>query len=180
MLNAFLPAAVNDYTMPVIYSRGPEAGGRERTAQSGATPASAVWPAAQEAIYIPFSIPEAATFTRGYVYNGATAAGNWDIGIYDESGNRLASSGAVAMSGTNAIQVIAFTASVTLQPGRYYMALVNDNATATVFASAANLTYIHSGPYLQTSAGTTLPTTATFATWVSTIHPCFGVSTLGF
>lgn len=180
MLNLYAPADYIEYVMPVIYSRGQEAGGRERVAQSGATPASVVWPANQEAIFIPFHLGDTATFTRGYIYNGATAAGNWDIGIYDEGGTRLASSGAVAMSGTSAIQVIAFTAAVTLTPGRYYMALMNTLATATVFASAANLTYSHSGPYLQLTVGTTLPATATFATWVSTIHPCFAISTLSF
>lgn len=179
MIGVYSPPASADFTMPAIWSRGPEAGGRERVAQSGATPASATWPAANEAIYIPFVIPEAATFTRGYVYNGATAAGNWDIGIYDEAGNRKASSGAVAMGTINVVQAIAFTASVLLTPGRYYMALANTLATATVFASAANLTYFHHGPYIQLTAHP-LPATATFATWVSTIMPLFGVSTLAF
>lgn len=180
MLNIYAPADYQDVTMPVIYSRGPEAGGRERTAQSGATPASALWPAASEAIFVPFYVTSTATFQRGYVYNGATAAGNWDIGIYDENQNRLASSGAIAMGTINVVQVLPFTASVTLRPGRYYMALMNTTATATVFASAAAVTYSHHGPYIQLAVGATLPSTATFATWVSTIHPCFAVSTLGF
>jgi hypothetical protein len=180
MLSSYSPPEFVDFTMPVIWSFGPEAGGRERTAQSGATPASVTWPAANEAIYVPFVIPETATFGRGYVYNGATAAGNWDIGIYDEAGNRLASSGAVAMAGTNAIQVIAFTAPVTLAPGRYYMALSNSLATATVFAAAASLTFIHHGPYLQATGANPLPNPATFATWASTIFPVFAVSTLAF
>jgi hypothetical protein len=179
MLSTFSPPALAAFTMPVIWSFGIEAMGRERIAQSGATPASVVWPAANEAIYVPFYISETATFQRGHVYNGATAAGNWDIGIYNEAAARLASTGAVAMSGINAVQTIAFTASVTLFPGRYYMALANTLGTATVFASAAALTFIHSGPYLQLTAHP-LPATATFATWVSTIGPCFAVSTLGF
>src|SRR5690349_5631390 len=66
----------------------------------------------------------------------ATASGNIDLGIYQSDGTtltRLASTGSTAVAGTNAIQTINLSASVTTQPGiDYYLACSRDNATAAI------------------------------------------------
>ena len=137
MLSSYNPPAIGDSTMPCISTLSINSLGQARMSQSGATPASAAWPVANTAYYFPFTVADTVTFTRGHLYNGATATGNVDIGIYSESGTRLASTGATAQAGTSAVQTIAFTASVTLTPGRYYMGLSLSSATGTVFGGGA-------------------------------------------
>jgi hypothetical protein len=136
---------------------------------------------ANDAVYIPFWIPQTAVFVSGLVYNGSAPAGNCDIGIYDEAGNRLGSTGATAKSGASAIQRIALTASVTLTPGRYYMGYSESASTAnSVFAWAAAVPmgrYV--GMYRQATAHP-LPNPATFATWASAIIPVFAISQHAF
>jgi len=59
------------------------------------------------------------------------SSGNLDVGIYDSTGNRLASSGSTASPGTGN-QTINFTASASLVPGTYYLAVAADNNTVTI------------------------------------------------
>lgn len=62
------------------------------------------------------------------VLNGATVAGNSIVGLYDTSGNLVASSGSTANSGTNAFQEIPFSVTYTAKgPGRYFIAVVSNN-----------------------------------------------------
>lgn len=176
----YAPPALTDFTWPVIFTASPEAVGMERVATNTGARSSATWPSANRAIYVPFQIPETATFQRAYSYNGATANGNIDIGIYDLSGTRLASTGATAQSGTNAVQSIALTAAVTLTPGRYYMAMLGTSATGTVMSHAASVVYQRLGLYYQDVGAGALPSTASFTAWISNILPLFGISQYGF
>lgn len=66
-------------------------------------------------------------------YNGATVpAGNVELAIYDASLQQLQSTGAVAQSGTNALQEVDW-ADLTLDVGTYYVAIGYSAATATFF-----------------------------------------------
>lgn len=154
------------------------------TLATGAAPASATGPAANEAQYWPFVITQQRTFDRGWWFNGTTPDGtnNVSVGIYDEAGNRLATTGNVALSGASVIQQAAFSASVTLAPGRYYMAIeytVGADANGCV-GYAATLNHRWAGPYRQAVGANPLPSTATFATWTSQVVPVFGISASGF
>ena len=179
MLSAYVPATQGHFVFPVIHSLGVEAAGSTRYSQSGGTPASVAWPAANRAIYIPFQISETMVFTRVHWYNGATAAGNVDVGIYSENGTRLGSTGAIAQGTINVVQTNVLTANTTCLPGRYFMAMLCSSGTATVFAQAASLSAKMAGLYQQSVGAGALPATATFATWTSQIHPVFSLSTLG-
>ncbi len=71
--------------------------------------------------------------------NGATAQDNLRVGIYsvvlggdDPTGGALLfDSGSIAQSGTNALQEHILTQSITLEPGRYYLALMTTGTTMT-------------------------------------------------
>lgn len=65
-------------------------------------------------------------------YNGATAAGNVELAIYDASLQQVQTTGSVAQAGTNAIQEVNWT-DLTLDVGTYYVAIGFDTATATFF-----------------------------------------------
>jgi hypothetical protein len=90
--------------------------------------ASAAWPGANWGVLIPFSLSRRQSFSKVFVFNGAVASGNIDLGIYDFNFQRLASTGSTPMSGTSVLQALGL--SFIIGPGRYYMALAVDNSAA--------------------------------------------------
>ena len=135
---------------------------------------------ANDIVYVPIWVPEQAVFVSAYIYNGSATAGNAEVGIYDTAGTKLGGTASTARSGNSAIQRIALSASVTLTPGRYYIATV----TST---SAANITWawaavLNNGKWagLLTQSNAGLPSPATFSTWSSKIVPLFGIGQQAF
>lgn len=100
-----------------------------------AAPASAVWPTANKAIFVPVVVSRPMLIVQMAVLNGTVAAGNIDVGIYDESWNRLVSKGATAQSGTSVFQLFDITDTY-LTPGRYYLGVAKDDGVGTVFQVA--------------------------------------------
>jgi hypothetical protein len=110
-------------------------------------------------------------------YNGATATGNFDVGIYDDQGNRLVSLGSTAQSGTTAWQVNSI-GPITLDPGNYYKALVFSSASSTVLTLiTGNATMARMAGVLQQTSALPLPATATFAVATFGKTPLFALST---
>jgi len=153
-------------------------------AESATAPASATGITANQALYVPFVVTKPTTWTQGWWYNGSVGAnqGNVAVGIYDESGNRLATTGAVAAAGNSVIQQATFAASVLLNPGVYYMAYEPSasgvNATTGYSASLPRGKF--AGCYTQAVGSHPLPATATFATWASFVMPMFGIARTSF
>ena len=144
------------------------------SAQQGAG-ASAVWPAADRAIFVPFYLSERMTATKMFVANGAAVSGSLDLGIYDAAGTRLVSSGSTAQAGITTTQVVDIT-DTTLSPGTYYMAMAMDNITGTTLRSAPSLIFHKSMGIAQQASAFPLPATATLAASASTYIPFMGVS----
>ena len=134
---------------------------------------SAVWTTANVAIYIPFRVNRAITVRKINLNNGASAADNVDVGIYDVDANglprtKLVSSGSTAQSGTSAWQVFDVTDTY-LAAGLYYMACAFSGNTGTVtrlIAGTAQDSRAFS-IYEETSAFA-LPATATPAVFTTT------------
>ena len=139
--------------------------------------ASALWPSADLALFYPFVISQRCIAVLLWAYNGGTAAGSTDIGIYTEDGTRLVSIGPTAQAGTNVRQSFNIT-DTELFPGRYYMALASSSGAATFFRSTMGDTNRNRtlGMFQQASAGT-LPATATFAAVGQDYLPIFGLTT---
>lgn len=136
---------------------------------------------ANTACYVPFQLPMAYTVARAYLVNGGGAAGNLDIGIYNQDFSLVAHTGSFAQSGTLTVQYQALAANLTA--GNYYMAIVSDNAGATIFFTgnlSASLSRV-SGILQQASAfplpNPMVPVSPTTAFW-----PLFGITrtTSGF
>ena len=124
----------------------------------------------EQVYYYPFTVYEPVIAVKMTLFNGATAAGSIDIGIYDSSGHKLVSSGNTLQVGTNALQEFDITDTI-LYPGGYYMAVKTTDGTSTAFqASGADEAILPSVPLLVevTGAGGTLPATATFGLSTST------------
>lgn len=105
----------------------------------------------------------------------ATQNGNVDVGVYSSDGStltKLGSSGSTAVGSANAVQTIALSASITLQPGvDYYLALIVDGTAA--FARSNGFTHASIGAAdnmsLTKSVTFPLPSTSTIGS-LSGIH----------
>jgi hypothetical protein len=139
--------------------------------------ASATYISANRAIYIPFALASTATFVKMFVINGAAVSGNIDVGIYNEAGTRLVSSGSTAQAGTSAIQEFDIT-DTTLSEGIYYLAVAMDNTTGTLQrGTGSSLRLQMTGMAIQASAFP-LPATATFAALAASDYvPCIAATT---
>lgn len=135
------------------------------------------WPTASRAIFTPFEIYVPQSFTGIAIYNGATASGNMDVGVYDLLGNRLASSGSTAQTGITVFQIIPFTATVTLSPAVYMMAIAIDNITATIRATAPPIQWCEVKGLRQMASAFPLPSTATYAIPATALVPYISLMT---
>lgn len=89
-----------------------------------ATPASAAWPLANLAIYVPIYFNEAGTIFQVGCGAGATAGGNFDIGLYDMAGNKIQTTGTQART-NSAWNAVNWT-DLAIAPGWYYAAMAAD------------------------------------------------------
>ena len=121
------------------------------------------WGTANRAVYVPIRVPRR-VIVRELAYSSApTATGNIDIGLYDQGGTRLVSSGSVAKSGSSSETVRDIT-DTTIGPGLYYLALNNDTTTDT-FTMCTETAVVATARGILTEAvgAVTLPATATWA-----------------
>jgi hypothetical protein len=128
-----------------------------------ATSSVVAWGTANRAIYVPVRVPRRCVVRELGAINGTTGAGNSDIGIYDASGVRLASTGSTAKTAATEVQAIDVT-DLTIGPGLYYMALNNSTTTDTFGAVSWAAPYPAAAGVLTEALGSvTLPATATWA-----------------
>lgn len=141
--------------------------------------ASAAYPAANRIIYIPFGLAMPATIVKLWVYNGAfTGSPNLNMGIYDVAGTRIVQIGTTAQSGASVLQVFDI-ADTLIGPGDFYLAIIATVTTAQMIRTApGDVGFCRAMGMLQEAgSGSTLPTTATFATVASAYIPQIGFST---
>lgn len=142
------------------------------------TQASGAWPSANLGLFFPFVIPDRRSFAslRAGVGNGASVTGNVDIGVYDRNFAKLASTGAVAMSGGATVQDLA-DLILTLGPGLYYLGMSCSSASTNIYMTTG-----YPGGSLaavgcfQMASAHPLPTTVTPAVYAQTVVPLFGIS----
>lgn len=135
-------------------------------------PASAAWPSANLAIFVPFRLASSVIVYKMATGAGSTAAGNFDVGIYDSAGNRLVSSGTTA-KGNSAEHILNVTDTV-IGPGLYYLAMAADGTNNYIMITPSGTSPV---PLQKTrlygvvaaASSFVLPTTVTFA--ASTFAP---------
>lgn len=141
---------------------------------AGATGASAVWPAANRLLAIPFTLQERATATKAWYATGSTQTGNLDMGILDEVGNRQIRNGGVALGTTSAVHTVDFT-DTPLDPGRYFLAISSDSGSATFQSFAPNLNFLAGIGVKQMATAYPIPDPVTFADPTSAYLPFVGL-----
>jgi hypothetical protein len=125
-------------------------------------PAAAAWPAANEAIYVPFRVAVAMNIVSMDVINGGTLSGNIDAGIYSEDGRLLTSSGSTAQNGIGVTQNFNFT-DVHVNPGLYFAAVALDNGTGQIQRWNLGNNFYRAVGVVKQATAFPLPATATFA-----------------
>lgn len=86
--------------------------------------------AANVAFLAPLVMDRDALITKFVWRTGSVASGNYDVGIYDSTGDRLWSKGSTAWPATNTVVIETVSPSLALDAGStYYLAFVADNAT---------------------------------------------------
>lgn len=146
---------------------------------SGLGAGSAVFPADNLALFVPFYVSVPVTVSKMYSYNGATASGNIDVGIYDVAGTKIVSKGSTAQSGTSAsaLQEYAVTATQ-FGPGTFYLAVAMDNHAGTLYRWNLTTMLTSVVGMAQMATAFPLPPTATFATcgygYIPLIAACVG------
>lgn len=139
----------------------------------GSTPSSGAFPAANDALLVPFCLNQSALIKRLFAINGGTASGNIDMGIYAESGAKIVSIGSTAQSGTTTVQFFDITDTF-LGPGRYYIAVAMDNTTGTLFRANPSVARLQTLGMAKQATAFALPTSITFATVTALYLPLIG------
>lgn len=122
--------------------------------------------AANRALFYPLYFSDPCVIRKLWWFNGSTATGNVDIGLYTSSAfmpaTRVASGGGTAQTGTNTIQAVDITDYEVAPETLMFLALVADSGSST-FANQGNLTGQLFRPcgYAQQSSAYPLPSTAT-------------------
>ncbi len=148
-----------------------------RTLDVAAVLNTTAWPAANQAIYIPFTVATPFLAARMFIYNGGTVNSNVDLGIYDDQGNTVVTKGTTVQATINVLQFLDIT-DTTLNPGVYYMACAMDNTTATPQSLIPTSTLVtRTSGILSQSTAFPLPTsTATFAAAQAAYIPMIGIT----
>ena len=89
-----------------------------------ATPGTQAWPLANLAIYVPIYFNEACTIYEVGCPAGATAGGNFDIGLYTMAGAKIQTTGTTART-ASAWNPVNWT-DLVVAPGWYYAAMAAD------------------------------------------------------
>lgn len=132
---------------------------------------------ANQAVYIPFSLPWHYIVRRLYWLNGSTVGGTCTVGLYTEDGANIYRSAAITTAGSSALQYVAPAAPLLLVPGLVYFGIAF-SGTANVFAGITAMT-AQAGRSLglfQESAIPAVDSPATFAQWNSTFVPVCGIT----
>jgi len=153
---------------------------QEEYAINNGAAASTAWPSAGLALYIPFYVSAPGLAQGIFWQNGTAVAGNVECALYDEYGNKIATTGLIAASGTSAPQFTAFASPVQLTCGRYYIALVASSASQQFLAWGASAAATNVNRMLgvleQAGLGSGLPATWTPVTSARSYLPLCGVT----
>lgn len=136
---------------------------------------SLAWPNANRAIFVPVRVAEPVTIYRFIVGCGTTAGNNIDVGIYDQWGNRIYSSGAIARVASAEIVDTPAT-PIHIGRGRYYLALAHNGTNNIICHSATSAPQVQLTGVLQMESAYTLPATATFSAPTSGNVPLIGAA----
>lgn len=164
---------------PIVGTENWHCFGTQLAAIANIAPTSQTWTTANVAAYIPLLVTEDITVVKLWCYNGAAVSGNVNMALYTSAFAQVANSeiGSTAQAGTNVIQEFNIT-DVALTAGLYYIALVLDNTTGTIFQhTTPTNAQLQSWGMAQEASAFDLPATMTPADVTLGNAPVCGVAT---
>lgn len=165
---------------PVISSISREAIGDILMAENPAGIAGGAWPAANRAIFVPFALSSPYLVRKVWWANGATVAGNVDVGVLTPGGALLLNAGTTAMAGVTTIQSVTLGTPVLLSPGQYYMAMEASSTSTSFGRNALTADFCSMAGMAQQAVGSMpLPAAAVLATIAAAYVPLFGIASAG-
>lgn len=125
--------------------------------------------AANNVFYMPMIVKQRCTVDGVIKYNSNPCSGKVYVALYETSGelptNRLAISVQTAIAGVDQKQFIPFTVTLTIDPGYYYIAIVDDSLENHGQCAAVNPFYlpgnVNNGPVCCYEANAVPPAVAT-------------------
>lgn len=165
-----------DFMPKLLSPASKECIGIEMAGNATAFTSSTAWFANNLSVLIPLRITDTFICTNAWVISGSSAAGHWDVGIYDDSLALVAHTGSTLEVGTVSMQIAAL--STTLQPGIYWLAISGDSTalTTAMFTVSTNVRTRSLGVRTATS-NFPLATTPSLITPTINAIPVFGIST---
>lgn len=137
-------------------------------------PNSLAWPLANLALFLPFATARKMTVSEVWWWNGTTAGGNVDVGIYDRAGTRIQSLGSTARGSVSTVVSSTTWTDLILEAGEYYMAFaVNGTNNIQATGSAAGL--CEALGICEMTSAFALPATATLSRTTRAYIPAFGL-----
>lgn len=140
-----------------------------RQEDAGASFGGASYPAANRAIYMPFSLPVTKPLKSMAVW-ATTVAGTFDLGIYDEGCSaRLVSQGSASV--VSGLNTFTLATPFLLEAGVLYHAAMSHSSTAQFVRFGITVNALRLGGAAQEASAHPLPSTATPAQVASAYMP---------
>lgn len=142
-----------------------------------ATTANTAYPAANLAVYVPFTLETPATAYETWVQTGTlTTSNGTEIGVYDSSGTRLFTTATTIATASDTINSSGMTDYV-LDRGTYYLGFGCDGTRNFQCSALAAGLYESMGCLEQTGlTGANLPSTMTGVAYTRALLPLFGLN----
>lgn len=149
--------------------------------QSAGSASVTTWPAANRALYIPFSLPCDTSVSSIGFWCTTTSSGNYDLGLYAADGvTRLASKGSTALSGSAVNSWSPSTPILLLAGVLYYLGMNLSSASSTILQRAVTVNGMRVTGCAQEAVGSvTLPNPATPAQIASAFYPMVTLTPAG-
>lgn len=141
-------------------------------------PATATY-TANQARYCPIVIYRSCTAFRFWFRTSGVQTGNYDVGIYDENGTRLVSSGSTALPTTQNAVMVDIT-DTPLTAGRYYLAHAISSGTSSQAVGNASIVTLRSYGNVTQASALPLPATMTFGSSGESSSPIMGIDVRGY
>jgi len=142
--------------------------------------ASATWPVASTAFYMPIWLPWHYPVARVFWINGSSVTSvNVDFGIYNDDGVLIYNTTSTARAGASVVQYVTPSAPFILPPGRYYFAHSCDSITTNrggMATSTGTVARYALAGLLQEASALPLPATMTPVTVANVFFPLCGIT----
>lgn len=160
---------------PTIQIGSQESVGRILAAAGYGT--SGGWPANNRALFFPIDLVEPFPVVEAFAIFGASPTGNVDFGLYDAAGNRLASTGSIAVTATTDLQAAALAYNlIPSQDAAYFAMACSSTATLVYRANGFTAVHLNAQGIREMTSAFPLPDPVTFADVSSAYLPAAGIS----